>query len=121
MNLDSRIELIRLIFYYVGLQARKERLYMSEFIVDGKYQGYVYVGHAQGNFETKDGEKKPYYNIYVISPVSTYESEDYQARGYKAEKLKCISPDVWKDLDPGTCVRLFFDNKDRVVMAAIDQ
>lgn len=94
---------------------------MSEFIVDVDYQGYVYVGCAQGNFETERGEKQPYFNMYVISPVSTYQSEDYQAFGFKAEKKKCISADVWKDLDPGNRVKLFFDDKKRVVMAVLDE
>ena len=94
---------------------------MSEFIVDADYQGYVYVGHAQGIFETDRGERRPYFNIYVISPVSTYQSEDYQAFGFKSEKKKCLSADVWKDLDPGNRVKLFFDDKGRVVTAALDE
>lgn len=80
----------------------------KEFIVDGEYQGYVFVGYALGNFEADGGEKRPYYNMYVISPVSSYQSEDYQAFGFKAEKKKCVSPEVWKDLKPGNRVKLFF-------------
>ena len=38
----------------------------------------------------------------------------------KAEKKKCISADVWQDLEPGNRVKLFFDDKKRVVMAALD-
>ena len=59
--------------------------------------------------------------MYVLSPVSTYQSEDYEASGYKAEKKKCLSEEVWKDLNPGDKVRLFFDDKKRVVMCALDQ
>lgn len=92
-----------------------------DFIVSNESRGHVYVGHAQGNFENDKGEKVPYYNIYVVSPVSTFQSEDYQAHGFKAEKMKCASADVWKDLDPGTRVKLFYDDKRRVVMAVIDQ
>ena len=92
-----------------------------DFIVSDEYQGYVYVGHAQGNMVTEKGEKRAYFQIFVISPVSTYQSEDYQATGFKAEKLRCASSDVWKDLDPGTRVKLFFDDKQRVVMAVLDQ
>lgn len=94
----------------------------KEFIVEGGYQGYVFTGYAMGNFEPQDGgEKKPYYNMYVLSPVSDYQSDDYQGFGFKAEKKRCVSADVWKDLDVGSKVRLFFDDKQRVVMAAIDQ
>ncbi len=69
---------------------------------------------------TEKGDKRPYYNMYVLSPVSDFESEDYQASGFKAEKKKCESPEVWKDLEPGNRVKLFFDDKKRVVMAALD-
>lgn len=93
----------------------------KEFNVEMEYQGYVFTGWAAGQFDTDKGEKKPYYNMYVISPVSAYESEDYQAYGMKAEKKKCISAEVWKDLTPGDRVKLFFDDKKRVVMAAFDQ
>lgn len=95
----------------------------KEFTVSGDYQGYVFVGSAQGRFDAEtDGgtEKRPYYNMYVVSPVSTYESEDYQAYGFKAEKKKCVDPGVWKDLTPGDRVKLFFDDKKRVVMVALD-
>mgnify|MGYP006971975027 CR=1 FL=1 len=92
----------------------------TEFIVGNDYGGYVFVGWAQGNFETEKGDKRPYYNIYVLSPVSDFESEDYQASGFKAEKKKCASPEVWKDLEPGNRVKLFFDDKTRVIMAALD-
>ncbi len=93
---------------------------MSEFIVDGNYEGYVYVGNAKGNFEDDNGEMRPYYNMYVISPVSKFTSEDYSASGWKAEKKKCVSDTIWQDLVPGMQVKLFFDDKKRVVMAAID-
>ena len=93
---------------------------MSDFIVDGNYTGYVYVGHAIGNVVKDGGEKQPYYNMYVISPVSNYTSEDYAAVGMKADKKKCVSPDVFVGLTPGDKVKLFFDDKQRVIMAVID-
>lgn len=92
----------------------------EEFIVDTGYQGYVYLGSAQGMFEGRNGDKHPYYNMYVFSPVSNYESEDYQASGFKAEKKKCISASVWDGFHPGDQVRLFFDDKGRVILAALD-
>lgn len=96
----------------------------KEFTVSTGYDGYVFVGWAEGKFdaETETGmEKKPYFNLYVLSPVSGYVSDDYHAQGMKAEKKKCISADVWKDFKPGDRVKLFFDDKKRVVMAALDQ
>lgn len=75
---------------------------------------YIFVGCAQGRFETKDGTKQEFANMFVVAPVSDFKSEDYSAEGYKAEKLKCVSPDVWKGLKPGDHVCLFFDSKKRV-------
>ena len=94
----------------------------SDFIVDMSYPGYVFIGWAAGQFEPENGNgKRPYYNMFVLSPVSTYSSEDYQAFGLKAEKKKCLSRDVWNGLAPGDRVKLFFDDKGRVQMAALDQ
>lgn len=94
----------------------------KDFIVSGDYEGYVYTGNARGNIvDDKTGEKRPYYQMFVLSPVSTYASEDYEAHGYKAEKKKCLNADVWDGLEPGNRVRLFFDDKGRVVMAALDE
>lgn len=93
-----------------------------EFVVSSEYPGYVFLGWAAGEFEPqgKPGTKQPYANMYVLSPVSDYVSEDYEACGFKAEKKKCISPEVWKDLQIGDRVKLFFDDKNRVVMAVCD-
>ncbi len=94
---------------------------MSEgFQVDTEYQGYVFLGSAQGMFETRDGRRVPYFNMFVFSPVSTYSSEDYQAFGFKAEKKKCLNAEVWQGFNPGDKVKLFFDDKGRVQTAALD-
>ena len=96
---------------------------MDEFVVDPSYPGHIYVGNAQGRFDadTPQGkEKRPYYNMYVISPVSSYKSEDYEGFGFKAEKLPCVSPEVWKDLKPGDRIRILNDGK-RVAMVILDQ
>ncbi len=98
----------------------------KEFLVDPSYTGYVFVGYAMGRFEvdSPDGEgkeKRPYYNMYVVTPVSSFTSDDYRAYGMKAEKKKCVSAEVWKDLKIGCRVRLFFDDKKNVVMAALDE
>lgn len=92
----------------------------NEFIVSSEYPGYVYVGNAYGNFEDQRGQMQPYAHIFVVSPVSSYESNDYHASGFKAEKVKCLNRDVWKNLKIGDRVKLFFDDKKRVVMAVAD-
>ena len=94
---------------------------MDDFVISSNYQGYVFMGCALGRFDTKDGESRVYYQMFVISPVSDFKSEDYSAFGFKAEKKSCISPDVWKGFQPGDRVKLFFDDKKRVVMAALDE
>lgn len=82
---------------------------------------YIYVGCAEGQFEIQagknKGEKQSYANMYVLTPVSDYTSEDYKAFGFKAEKLKCISPEIWKSLTIGEKVSLYFDDKKRVALA----
>jgi len=94
---------------------------MNDFVIPGNYQGYNFVGCALGNMtDERTGEKKPYYQMFVVSPVSSFKSEDYSAFGFKAEKLRCSGPDVWKDLQPGDQVKLFFDDKKRVQMVALD-
>lgn len=96
---------------------------MSKINFDSEYDGYVFLGAAQGRFEPEggdSGEKKDYYQMYVVSPVSSFSSDDYSAFGFKAEKKRCASAEVWKDLKIGDRVRLFFDDRRRVVMAAVD-
>lgn len=92
----------------------------KEFTVDMEYQGYVFLGCASGTFEPEKGRKVPYHNMFVFSPASTYESDDYKASGFKAEKKKCLTPDVWNGLTPGDKVRLFFDDKGRIIEAALE-
>jgi len=96
----------------------------EDIIISGEYQGYVYMGNAEGRFDAqqRDGstEKKEYYNMYVISPVSSYTSDDYAASGFKAEKKQCVNSGVWLGLKPGDRVKLFFDDKKRVIMCKLD-
>lgn len=91
----------------------------GKIIIDKAYPGYVFLGWAKGNMETDDHEKRPYFNMYVLSPVSTWTSEDYTAFGFKAEKKKCLG-EVWAGLEPGDPVTLFFDDRGRIQMAVLD-
>ncbi len=92
----------------------------KEFVLDTGYDGYVYIGNAQGVFENERGQQYPFFNIFVVCPVSSYQSENYQASGLKADKKKCVSPEVWRDLEIGDRVRLFFDDRNRVIQAVLD-
>lgn len=100
----------------------------TEIVIDSGYPGYVFMGWAQGLRDAMEHEKErgldhvPYFNIYVLSPVSSFRSDNYQASGFKAEKKKCLSA-VWAEngeFKPGDRVRLFFDDKGNVTMAVID-
>ena len=88
----------------------------------GEEKYFIYVGNAVGNTIIEEGdrkgEKRPYYNMYVLTPVSTYTSEDYKAAGFKAEKRSCLSPAVWKDLVFGEMCQLYFDDKQKVAFAS---
>ena len=93
----------------------------EEFIVSKDYQGYVFLGWAKGKFKTDRGTMMPYHNMFVLSPVSGFQSDEYEAFGLKAEKKKCVSAEVWEGLEPGNRVKLFFDDKGRVIEAALDE
>ena len=82
---------------------------------------YIFVGCAEGRFEIQNGPDKgmmrDYANMYVLTPASDYKSDDYKATGFKAEKLTCLSPDVWKGLTVGEKCSLFFNDKKQVALA----
>ncbi len=96
---------------------------MDDFIVSSEYSGYVFVGYGYGRFKNDKGEMQDYASIFVLSPVSDFESDDFHALGYKSEKKRCLSSDVFlgEDLKPGDRLKLFFDDKQRVIMVALDQ
>ena len=110
--------------HYIALYGQKERLYMSEKLYTFKDREWVVTGWAEGQMETdrKDDRgnpvMQPYYQLFVLSPVSSYKSDNYNANGLKAEKLRCVSNAVWKDLHPMEVVNLYFDDKKRVALAS---
>ena len=94
---------------------------MDDFIVSADYSGYIYVGNAAGSFTPRGSSSPvPFANMYVLSPVSDYSSDEYQAYGFKAEKKKCLDETVWEGLQIGDRVKLFFDDRGRVIQAAAD-
>lgn len=129
--MDRLGQLIRAcLSYYIALYGQKERLYMSEKANDKVYtfkeREWVVTGWAEGQMEIEREDDKgqkvivmqPYYQLFVISPVSSYKSDNYSANGMKAEKLRCVSNAVWKGLKPLEVVNLYFDEKKRVSLAA---
>ncbi len=52
--------------FYRGVTPER-RLYMGkEFTVDTEYPGYVFLGSAQGLFDTQDGRRLPCFNMFVF-------------------------------------------------------
>ena len=90
--------------HYIALYGQKERLYMSDKLYTFKEREWVVTGWAEGQMETDRTDDngnpvmQPYYQLFVLSPVSSYKSDNYNANGLKAEKLRCVSNAVWKDL-----------------------
>ena len=75
----------------------------------------IFVGFNFGRFQDKDtGAWQDYCNAFVLEAFSGSESNDYRFGGQKAVKYKCVSPDVFKDIKPGTRVQCYFDSKRRV-------
>ena len=130
MYLDRLDQLIlACLSYYKALYGRKERLYMSEkeskqYTFKEREVGRNRLGRGSDGDRARDdkGHKvtvmQPYYQLFVLSPVSSYKSDNYNANGLKAEKLRCVSNAVWKDIRPFEVVKLYFDEKKRVSLAA---
>ena len=80
---------------------------------------YTITGWAWGTFTNDQGTQQPYANLFVTSPVQDNPSAGYHAVGYKAEKLRCVSPDVWvkAGLVVGDDAILIFDRRGRVSYA----
>lgn len=73
---------------------------------------YVYLGHQEGEFVADDGRNMTYRNIFVFNEQSS--SANRSVYGYVSQKLKVSNPDVWKGLQIGQIVNLFFDQYGRV-------
>lgn len=82
----------------------------------------IFVGYGYGNFENTKGQMQPYCNVFMLEDFSGTENANRRFAGQKAAKYRCLSPDVWKDIDIGTRVTCFFDNYQRVIyMAPVDK
>ena len=86
---------------------------VDEIIIDTSYEGYTFVGAQYGRF-TPQGESKErdYFNMFVISRFAS--GGNNHSVGVKAEKFRCVSPDVWIGLVPGDEVNISFDRFGRV-------
>ena len=74
----------------------------------------VFVGYGYGRFQNDSGQMQAYCNVFVLEPFSGSENEDYHYGGQKAMKYGCTSPDIFKNIKPGTKVRCFFDSRKKI-------
>ncbi len=85
----------------------------KEIVIDTSFGGYTFVGAQYGKF-TPQGEshERDYCNMFVISQFGT--GGNNSTVGLKAEKLRCLSPDVWNGLTPGDKIIISFERFGRV-------
>ena len=74
----------------------------------------VFVGFGYGRFKNDKGEMHSYCNAFMLEEFAGDQNEDYHYGGQKAVKYGCTSPDVFKDIAPGTRVKCFFDSKKKI-------
>lgn len=74
----------------------------------------IYVGYGYGRFQNDRGEMQDYCSVFVLEEFNGTENKDYHFGGQKAVKYGCTSPDVFKDIEPGTTVMCFFDSKKKI-------
>ena len=73
--------------HYIALYGQKERLYMSDKLYTFKENEWVVTGWAEGLMEAERKDEKgnktiemvPYYQLFVLVPVSSYKSDNYNA------------------------------------------
>lgn len=74
---------------------------------------YKFCGYDYGTFTAQDtGEVRKYCNIFCISHMEP-RSGAY-CGGWKAEKFKCSSENVFKGIEPMSDVNVWFDKYGRV-------
>lgn len=74
----------------------------------------MYVGYAYGTFTGDDGQQRAYANVYMLSPFAGEESDTRHYGGQMADKYRCVSPDVFADVQPNTRVMCYFDSKGKL-------
>lgn len=74
----------------------------------------TYVGYGYGRFQTDEKQMRDYCNVFMLEDFSGSENNDYHFGGQKAVKYGCASPDVFKDLKPGTRVQCYFDSHKKI-------
>lgn len=77
-------------------------------------EGKTFVGCGCGRFKTDDGQMRDYCSVFVSKNFTGAESNEYHLGGQKAVKYGCTSPDVWKDVKPGTRVQCYFDSHKKI-------
>ena len=74
----------------------------------------IFVGYNYGRFENDEGNMQDYCNAFVLESFSGAENKDYHFSGQKAVKYSCTGPDVFKDIEIGSKVKVFFNGKRKI-------
>lgn len=80
---------------------------------------YQVTGFQHGTFAGADGHKVSYCNLFCIAPITGTETDDFHFEGHKAFTFKCASPDVLDGIKPKDHVQLYFNQRQRVVLATV--
>lgn len=77
---------------------------------------YTVVGMSYGSFEDKQtGNGVFYAQLFVTAPFKAAKAgSDYHTKGDKCFVMKCVSPDVFANVEVGDEVQLFFNQYGKV-------
>ncbi|MCD7768711.1 MAG: hypothetical protein LUH36_01130 [Oscillospiraceae bacterium] len=74
----------------------------------------TYVGYSFGTFRDDAGMEHSYCSVYMLEPFVGEESANRHFGGMNAVKYRCDSPDIFKDVAPGTEVQCYFSGKGKL-------
>ena len=74
----------------------------------------TFVGYGYGVFSTDDGRRQNYCNVFLLESFTGEQSADYHYGGVKAVKYGCVSPEVFKDIEFGSQVDVYYNSKGKV-------
>lgn len=74
----------------------------------------TYVGYAYGTFTGDDGQPREYCNVYMLEDFAGDQTDTRHYGGQQANKYRCVSPDVFAGVQPGTLVTCYFDSRGKL-------
>ena len=74
---------------------------------------YQFCGYDYGTFTTREGDERKYCSIFCLSKMEPRQGSC--CGGYRAEKFRCASPDVFEGIEPQDSVMLAFNRYGSVI------